>query len=242
MAVTKLGLSGFSRTPLAKTALVVEASITENLSLGVSQSADSVADGNIVQAVNPGFVVTGAVDAVGEVNVEVAFNSELSANASADASADASVLNNSALDTIASAQAVSYSSTEIPILFNVSLLPEKSIEASVIDNISMGVSVVGEAVSSGIFNVSISADSVLSSSAIADAIADANLSISNEVACAVIAEAIVYADLEFGQLLNVITDGNTLSGDVVTPSGRTYTVSAEIRLEVVASESRIING
>ncbi len=201
---------------------VANGAIVDGVNTGASVSADAIANATQAQGITADTVTSATVDAGGEVSAAVSFGLTCNVTKTAEATAEASLTIGAVLSASAVAEAVA--------------------EASLQFDSTLGLSMVGEAISTGQVYVNVGAGAVVGATAIADATAEAAITVTAEQACVIIAEAAAYAGITIGEIVNVVVDGELVSGGVISiPDGRMYVIQAETRIVEVPAENRVFD-
>lgn len=213
-------------------------SISSGVSAGDTESADALADGSnsfgvtansqfssvvvaeatLSESLQADYTTTSEVVAGGETEAAVTFGCELNGVVSADAQAAAVVLFSAGLtsDVVADATA----------------------EAVIAAGNILGYTNTGEVIAGGGAEEGVVAfSSQMAAQVSADAQAEASVLMTPQLAASVVANAATEAGLEVAQVLGVTFLGQIVSGQIITPDGRTFTVQAETRVFTVLSRS-----
>jgi hypothetical protein len=182
-------------------------------SAGATYTAQAAFSVSIDQGATAGAAMTGAVDAVADIAADMLIAANVSATATAEAQALAAMVAG------VSGGLAMFTGTSLDASMSLSAAAGVSMTATIGANVTMDAGATGG----------------LSVSSAAAAYAD--MQISAEAAAALIAAAATEAGITVEAVHNITTAGTSLSGDVVTPDRRTFSVTLELRDFSVPAES-----
>jgi hypothetical protein len=182
-------------------------------SAGATYTAQAAFSVSIAQGATAGAAMTGAVDAVADIAADMLIAANVSATATAEAQALAAMVAG------VSGGLAMFTGTSLDASMSLSAAAGVSMTATIGANVTMDAGATGG----------------LSVSSAAAAYAD--MQISAEAAAALIAAAATEAGITVEAVHNITTAGTSLSGDVVTPDRRTFSVTLELRDFSVPAES-----
>lgn len=227
---------GWAISGAAAGGTTVEAATTFANSVGNTAASLAAAEVSLSSGFQSGLSLGAETNSFASTPIDVAVGSTNTAIISVESQASFGVAANSL--SIAAAIAEAGASNSI----SVSLAPMVVVvaEASISGGVSAGTTSTGQVVSLGSVEAGIVSAVALSASASASAIAESQVVISADLATAVICEAAAEAGIAVSEVLGVVCNGSTLSGDIVTPDGRKCTVSANLRACLIPAGSRNI--
>jgi hypothetical protein len=182
-------------------------------SAGATYTAQAAFSVSIAQGATAGAAMTGAVDAVADIAADMLIAANVSATATAEAQALAAMVAG------VSGGLAMFTGTSLDASMSLSAAAGVSMTATIGANVTMDAGATGG----------------LSVSSAAAAYAD--MQISAEAAATLIAAAATEAGITVEAVHNITTAGTSLSGDVVTPDRRTFSVTLELRDFSVPAES-----
>lgn len=194
---------------------IVDQSISGNVSVSDSYASVLVAE----LSIDPGVSLGGPLDAGAVAEPELGDGVSLSDGVSSEVDAFADI--------------------QGPVSVAYVIAPLATADGDVANDVVLGETIVGEASAGPTVDAAIAVAQSLDSTVQAEAEAQASLIMTHELATQVLADALVSVGFASGVLSNVTFIGQIISGEVTTPDGRIYKVSAETRVYTVSAEDRV---
>lgn len=191
-----------------------EAATTQAIELSDVQAAQAQAEASTTQGAEAGYAVTGATSAGGDINESLVFGTTLNATKTAEATAYATAIVGAGL--------------------TVSVDASVQIDAALTAGATAGTTIISDVSIEGAITIGAEMAAQVS----AEAQASAAVLMTQELATQIVAEVAAEAGITIAQVLGVTFAGSSISGDLVTPDGRKFTVTAEVRAFTVSAESR----
>ena len=214
--------------------LAVEASISPALTAGMEHSAQVQADAAISHGVNAGIVASGQAEALGAISGAADAGYAVTGSITAGGDIEESLTFGVDLTGTKTAEATAYASVLTASGLTVSVDATAQIDAALAAGVTASTTITSDVSIEGVISV----DAQTAAQMSAEAQASAAALMTQELATQIIAEAATEAGIAVAQVMGVTFTGSSISGDLVTPDRRTFTVTAEVRAFTVAAESR----